>query len=118
MPTPENKKKAAPGPAADWHWKDVLAALHKAGYSLRQIGLVEGYPDGTALGECARRPYPKAEAIIARYLGTTAASIWPSRYGADGQPNRRRGPAPMWPANANKDMPTKVAGNPQARAGA
>ncbi|MDP1696465.1 MAG: helix-turn-helix domain-containing protein [Xanthomonadaceae bacterium] len=94
MPTLAKPKKPA---ARDWHWKDVIAALHKAGWSLRQVSLAEGYPeDSSALGETARRPYPKAEAILARYIGVAHPMvIWPTRYDEDGQPNRRRGPAPM-----------------------
>lgn len=93
MPTAPAQKKPV---NKDWHWKDVLAALHKRGWSLRQVGIEEGYPDGTALGEAARRPYPKAEAILASYLGVDHPKvIWPSRYDAAGVPNRRMGPAPM-----------------------
>jgi Ner family transcriptional regulator len=93
MSNPTTAKKPV---GEDWHWKDVLAALHKRGWSLRQVGIAEGYPDGAALGEAARRPYPKAEAILARYLGVDhPMRIWPSRYGPDGRPNRRHGPPPM-----------------------
>jgi Ner family transcriptional regulator len=93
MSNPTTAKKPV---GEDWHWKDVLAALHKRGWSLRQVGMAEGYPDGAALGEAARRPYPKAEAILARYLGVDhPMRIWPSRYGLDGRPNRRHGPPPM-----------------------
>ena len=80
----------------DWHWKEVLLALHQRGWSLRQVGIAEGYPDGSALGEAARRPYPKAEATLAAYVGIDhPMEIWPSRYDKDGNPNRRMGPAPM-----------------------
>jgi Ner family transcriptional regulator len=93
MANPAAAKKPA---NKDWHWKDVVAALHKRGWSLRQIGMAEGYPDGAALGEAARRPYPKAEAILARYLGADhPMRIWPSRYDSTGRPNRRSGPLPM-----------------------
>lgn len=80
----------------DWRWKEVLFALNERGWSLRQIGIQEGYPDGSALGEAARRPYPKAEAILAAYAGIDHPKvIWPSRYDTQGNPNRRSGPAPM-----------------------
>ena len=80
----------------DWHWADVLAALRKQGWSLRQVGLEEGYADGNTLGEVARVPYPKAEAILAHYIGVDhPMRIWPSRYDRDGKPNRRIGRAPM-----------------------
>lgn len=80
----------------DWHWADVLAALRKRGWSLRQVGEAEGYATGNTLGITARRPYPKAEATLARYLGISHPMlIWPSRYDTEGRPNRRMGCAPM-----------------------
>ena len=92
--TTHQKKPAAL--EQDWHWADVLAALKKRGWSLRQIGVDEGYEEGNTLGEAARRPYPKAEAILARYIGVDHPMvIWPSRYDASGKPNRRIGRAPM-----------------------
>lgn len=60
------------------------------------MGAAEGYADGNTLGEVARRPYPKAEATLAAYIGLDhPMRIWPSRYDAAGQPNRRIGRAPM-----------------------
>ena len=107
-----------PGPKKpvnkDWHWKDLLAALAKRGWSLRQVGLVEGYPDGSALGEAARRAYPKAEAILAAYAGIAhPMEIWPSRYDADGNPNRRRGPEPRRGVPPRKATTRSAGGNPQ-----
>lgn len=113
----------APGPKKpvnkDWHWKDLLAALAKRGWSLRQIGMAEGYPDGSALGETARRAYPKAEAILAAYAGIDHPMvIWPSRYDAHGNPNRRRGPAPRKGTPPRKATTHVPAGNPQKAAAA
>lgn len=91
----ESAKLKKPVPE-DWHWADVMAALRKRGWSLRQVGYAEGYADGNTLGEVARRPYPKAEATIARYLGVDHPKVlWPSRYHPNGTPNRRLGRAPM-----------------------
>ena len=81
--------------AQDWHWADVLAALRKRGWSLKQIAETEGYAHGNVLGDAARRPYPRAEAILAAYAGIEHPKlIWPSRYTADGKPNRAKGPKP------------------------
>lgn len=106
----------------DWHWADVLAALRKADWSLRQLGITHGYVDGNTLGEASRRPFPKAERIIATALGREPQDIWPSRYGADGNPNRRRGPAPRRPKAAapvvsamDKATTADNGGNPQSR---
>lgn len=114
--TPAEKKPAN----KDWHWKDLLAVLHKRGWSLRQIGKREGYPDGAALGEPARRPYPKAEAILAAYAGVEHPMvIWPSRYDAHGKPNRRMGPEPMRGCPPTKKATTRAGTrNPQTDAAA
>ena len=69
-------KKAAP---ADWHKADIIAALHKAGWSLRELSRQAGYADGT-LKAALDNPYPKAERIIASALNMDAKDIWPSRY--------------------------------------
>lgn len=86
--------------AADWHWSDVLARLHKAGWSLRQLAFENNYTDGNTLGEAKRRPFPKGERIIAQAIGLKPETIWPSRYNEHGEPNRRRGPAPRRPGAA------------------
>ncbi len=39
MSTLEDIKKTA----KDWHRADIIAALHKAGWSLRQLSLKHGY---------------------------------------------------------------------------
>ncbi|WP_368565540.1 transcriptional regulator [Pseudoxanthomonas sp. UTMC 1351] len=109
------KKPAAQRELQDWHWADVLAALRKRGWSLRQIGKAEDYSDGNALGEVSRRPYPKAEAILARYLGVSHPMlIWPTRYDTNGQPNRRFGCAPMRGQRPIDKVTTPLTGrNPQ-----
>ena len=91
MTTTQAVKK--PATEQDWHWADVLAALRKQGWSLRQIAKKEGYKTGAALGEAARRPYPKVERILAAYAGIAhPMEIWPSRYTKQGLPNRKSGP--------------------------
>lgn len=37
------------------------------------------------------RPWPKAERIIAEFIGVSAREIWPSRYHHDGAPKSGRG---------------------------
>lgn len=86
------KKPAVQG----WHWADLLAELKKRGWSLRTIALAEGYGNGSFLGQTARRPSPRAEAILAAYAGVEHPKvIWPSRYDASGKPNRKMGPKPQ-----------------------
>lgn len=99
MSQTKHAKKPVP---ADWHPADILAALHKAGWSLRQLAATNGYRHRSGFSVALRHPYPKVEAIIARALGLGPQEIWPSRYRPDGSPCRRPGPAPMRPARPGK----------------
>ena len=82
-------------PASDMDWEDLMALIRKRRWSLRQIALREGYAHGNVLGEAKRRPYPKVEAVLASYAGIDhPMKIWPSRYDANGKPNRAFGPKP------------------------
>lgn len=63
----------------DWHRADIVAALHKAGWSLRQLSLQSGLATRTLNG-ALDRPYPKAESIIAAAIGIAPEVIWPERY--------------------------------------
>lgn len=113
MPTCTLQKKPAP---QDWHPSDVKAALDKAGWSLRQLGFEHGYSGDSSLSEVFRRPWPKAEGIIAAALGLKPEQIWPSRYDSRGNPNRRAGRAPKRPASATGKATTPPPpGNTQAR---
>lgn len=75
---------------ADWHAADVVAELRKRGWSLRRLSLANGY-GRDSLRLALRKPWPKAEAIIATTIGVHPAAIWPRRYGPDGKPNRQIG---------------------------
>ena len=76
MSVDKSQKKAA---EADWHRADVVAALHKKGWSLRELSRQSGLSDGT-LKSALDRPYKKAEGIIAAALNMNPRDIWPSRY--------------------------------------
>lgn len=64
---------------ADWHPADVVAALRKAGWSLRRLSAHHGYSP-TALDNALHRRWPKAERLIAETIGVQPDVIWPSRY--------------------------------------
>jgi Ner family transcriptional regulator len=66
--------------APDWHRADIVAALHKRGWSLRRLALQHGYKSPGALGNELDRPWPKGERLIAAAIGTAPETIWPSRY--------------------------------------
>lgn len=100
MTNPASQKKPVPHDQ-DWHPADVVAEVRKAGWSLQQLGIENGYTHRSSLALALRKPYPKAEKIIADALGKSPQDIWPSRYNKDGTTNRLRGPAPRRPANYN-----------------
>lgn len=100
-------KKAGP---VDRHPRDVVAALHKLGWSLRQLAAEAGYSNPNSLAKALHKPYPKAERIIAAALDEAPHTIWPSRYGRDGKPSARRsGPAPMRPASPHRRAAVRAA---------
>lgn len=116
MPNASSPKKPAP---QDWHRADVKAALDKAGWSLRQLGIHYGYSQKSSpLGEVFRKPWPKVERIIAAAIGVKPHEIWPSRYDSTGKPNRRMGRAPKRPPHIKpvKGSTPTSGGNPQKAA--
>ncbi|WP_240336126.1 helix-turn-helix transcriptional regulator [Stenotrophomonas sp. B1-1] len=98
----------------DWHPAQVNAALRMRGYSLRQLSLLNGYSNPNSLAKALHRPYPLAEAIIAEALGISAPEIWPSRYGADGKSNRKRGQKALLPAGAKPSRLRPIRNSQQA----
>lgn len=74
----------------DWHRADVIAAFKKRGTTItrvaRELGMCDSY-----LMQATGKPYPKAERILAEYLGMNPQDIWPSRYNLDGTPKSGRG---------------------------
>ncbi len=86
MDDPASTSASSPGaPGLDWHPADVLAALKKRGRTLAGLSVAHGYHP-TAAGKALKRPWPALEALIARELGVSARTIWPSRYDANGDP--------------------------------
>lgn len=86
MTTLNTVKKAS---HQDWHPADIVAALRKAGWSLRSLSKHYKLAPGT-LGQAIKVPYPNGERLIAAAIGVKPNEIWPSRYDADGNPNRGR----------------------------
>ena len=112
MTAPQTPKKTS---LIDWHPAKVGAKLRMKGVSLRQLSLLNGYDNLNSLAKALHRPYPLAEAIIAEALGISATEIWPSRYGTDGKPNRKRGQKALLPVDA-KPSRLRAARNPQSGA--
>lgn len=64
----------------DWHRADVVAALHKAGWSIRRLSKHHGYASPSTLSRALDGPWPKGERLISEAIGIDPAEIWPSRY--------------------------------------
>lgn len=75
--------KKNPHATQDWHRADIIAAVHKRGWSLRSLSRHHGYRTPTALNNALDRKWPKGQAIIAAAIGITPEEIWPSRYKRD-----------------------------------
>lgn len=74
---------------SDWHPADILAAVRKAGWSLRRLSLEHDYHE-RSVQVALRKPWPRAERIIASAIGLRPQAIWPSRYHHDGRPKSGR----------------------------
>lgn len=79
------RKSTAPKKEADWHSADIVAALTKAGWSLRRLSLHHGYLSATTLKHALARPWPKGERLIADAIGKAPETIWPTRYKSNTQ---------------------------------
>jgi len=87
MRTLNTSKKPA---QQDWHPADIVAAIWKRGSSLRRLSREHGYGE-SSLKNAMLLPWPKAEAIIAAFIGVHPRAIWPTRYDSKGQPLSGRG---------------------------
>lgn len=84
----KNQKKADPHaeqPAQDWHPADVIAALHKAGWSLHKLARHHGLTTSGTFSKALRSSYPVAEKRIAEALEIHPMKLWPSRYHENGE---------------------------------
>lgn len=64
----------------DWHRADIVAALRKAGWSLRRLSAHHGYASPSTLTHALDRHWPKGEQLIADAIGVAPETIWPTRY--------------------------------------
>lgn len=75
---------ASVAPDADWHPKEVMAALEKAGYTLTSLADHYQLSDGSSFSKALRTGSPLGEKRIAETLEKSPQEIWPSRYEKDG----------------------------------
>ncbi|WP_082473093.1 helix-turn-helix domain-containing protein [Methylobacterium sp. Leaf85] len=68
-----------------WHHQDILAAVRKAGKSLRRLSEEAGFRPSTVQASLYRR-HPRANQVIAEFLGVSRHEIWPHWYGKNDKP--------------------------------
>lgn len=66
-----------------WHPEQIKAAIRMRGVTLSELALKNGL-DESACRSALIRSQPKAEKVIAAYLGVPLHDLWPSRYDAEG----------------------------------
>lgn len=79
MKTKHIAKKAS----KDWHPADVVAALHKRGFTMRTLA-AKHHVSPPAVTKALRERNLPSEKRIADAIGVPAKVIWPSRYNPDG----------------------------------
>lgn len=84
---------------SDKAWYEIKAALEARGTTLAEVARAIGLSP-SAGRKVKTDPIPRVQAEIARVLGTTAQSLWPSRYHPDGDP---LSPA-AWKAATNRRL--------------
>lgn len=63
----------------DWHRADVIAALHKRGWSIAALARAHKLGEST-VRSALDKPYPKSERLIAEAIGVAPEAIWPERF--------------------------------------
>lgn len=73
----------------DWHREEIICAVRMTGSTLTSLSRDHGLADGT-LANALNRPWPKGELIIAAAIGVDAENIWPSRFSARRERERKK----------------------------
>lgn len=68
----------------DWHPADIVAALHKRGFTLRDIARSHGLKDSSTLSKAMIASYPAAERRLAEAAGVPVQVMFAARYTPDG----------------------------------
>ena len=72
-----------------WHPELIKAEVRMRGTNLTQLGLEHGL-HRTTLTKALYEPQPKAENVIAEFLGVPLHEVWPGRWTEDGRRIRPR----------------------------
>lgn len=63
----------------DWHRADIVAALHKRGWTIASLARANDLAP-TTLRSALDKSYPKSERIIAKAIGVAPEVIWAERF--------------------------------------
>jgi len=79
--------ESRPSHRQDWTPRQVHAALHDAGLTLKQVSIEAGYDDSAAWKALYQYPtrWPKLKRIIAGRIGVPPQEIWPSIFDEQGE---------------------------------
>ncbi len=72
----------------DWPWYRVKAAVEAQGGPLVEVAIASGV-GSSSICHVKRWPNPRLQSAIAKTIGVSAATIWPTRYDKQGQPVSR-----------------------------
>lgn len=73
---------------AGWSHQRVLFEVRERGTTLSALSLSRGYARNTLHCALDRRPHPRANSIIADFLGVSRHEIWPAWFDADDRPRQ------------------------------
>jgi Ner family transcriptional regulator len=63
-----------------WHRQDIIAEVRKRGSNLAKLSREHGFASKTLHWSLYKR-HPRAQAVIADFLGVRPKDIWPQWYG-------------------------------------
>ncbi len=72
---------------------NIIMEVWKRGWSLAQLAADAGV-SRQHVSHALRRPNPRGEAIILKFLGVSGNKVWPDRYDKAGNRIVHRGPSP------------------------
>lgn len=72
-----------------WHPEDIKAEIRKRGVTVSDLGKRHGL-SGSAMRLSLVSPVPRADKVIAEFLGVPLHALWPARYDAEGHPIYRK----------------------------
>lgn len=67
-----------------WHRADIIAALHKLGTTLEELGARNG-KGRASMSAALIKPSRGCNLIIAKTIGVAAHELWPAWFDADGK---------------------------------